>query len=201
MATTEELERRVAALERKLRGGVQVNSLAVSGNLAVGGNETVAGTLVVTGAAALNGGAAVTGDLTATGRIETAHGTWTPTFKGSGTAGVFTYTQQQAQYIKIGKLVYVQCRIAILAIGTPPTGNMTIEGLPFTSETTNFHSLYYGTIAHLVFTKVQELRVLPNSTTITMLEASTGAAATAFAAANFTDVACDLILGGFYQIP
>ncbi len=128
-------------------------------------------------------------------------GTWTPTFKGSGTAGTFTYTQQVGNYIKIGKLVYIQGRVAISAIAVAPTGNMTIEGLPFTSEATNFHALYYGTISHLVFAKTEELRVLPSSTTITMLEASTGAGATAFAAASFPAAACDRILSGWYVVP
>lgn len=92
----------------------------------------------------LNLGAATgagAGDMLASGLIETRHGTWTPTFVGSVTAGVFTYTFQVGTYLRIGNLVTFHARVAISAIGTPPVGAMVISGLPFAAADGEIHSL------------------------------------------------------------
>ncbi len=77
---------------------------------------------------------AATGDLALSGNISGANyvsGTWTPALTGSGTAGTFTYTVRTGEYTRVGNMVFVEGRIAISAIGTPPTGNVRISGLPF----------------------------------------------------------------------
>jgi hypothetical protein len=57
-------------------------------------------------------------------------GTFTPTVRGSTTAGSATYTIQQGGYTKIGNVVYWQVRLAYT--GHTGTGNMQIP-FPFTS--------------------------------------------------------------------
>jgi hypothetical protein len=57
-------------------------------------------------------------------------GTFTPTIVGTGGAGVGTYTTQVGQYTKVGRQVTVQ--IALGWSAHTATGDMFIEGLPFT---------------------------------------------------------------------
>ncbi len=149
-------------------------------------------------------GITLTGDLVGAGRIETAHGAWTPVFTGSGTPGAFTYSKQVGTYVKIGKLVYIYGSVAISAIGTPPTGSMTITGLPFTSHATDFGAVVFASISQLKFAagNLQLTgRVGTNGTSITLIETFTNAGAAAFLAANFTNAATDLIFNGWYEIP
>ena len=62
-------------------------------------------------------------------------GTWTPNIGGNA-----TYTNQTAQYVKVGDLVHIQCNIEINAIGTGSAN--TLFGLPFTS----FNNLHVQTV-------------------------------------------------------
>lgn len=67
--------------------------------------------------------------------LKVEEGAWTPTVYGSTTAGVQTYTAQHGgRYYKIGKLVYVQARIALSAKDAAMAGNVMISGLPFASR-------------------------------------------------------------------
>ena len=54
-------------------------------------------------------------------------GTWTPAWLNFGTG---TYDVQQGKYTKIGRMVTVECYLAIASIGSA-TGNAVITGLPF----------------------------------------------------------------------
>lgn len=74
--------------------------------------------------------------------------TWTPVFAGTGTAGTFTYTFQVGRYTRIGNAVFLFGRCSISAIGTPPTGNLRLTGLPFTAENTT--ALYGGLNLHSI---------------------------------------------------
>ena len=76
-------------------------------------------------------GAFVTGNIDGTtiGDI----GSWTPVLKGSTIAGTFTYSVQVGRYYKFGKLIFAMGRIDITAIGTSPTGQFRVGGLPFTA--------------------------------------------------------------------
>ena len=60
-------------------------------------------------------------------------GTWTPTLTfGGGSAGI-TYGSQLGTYVKIGKLVWLNCRLALSAKGSS-TGSARVTGLPFTNQ-------------------------------------------------------------------
>lgn len=80
--------------------------------------------------------AAAGGTGTATNDTLTAYeeGTFTPTVSGSTTSGTQTYTTQLGRYTRIGRLVYIQIEI-VLASATG-TGNILINGLPFTVNAT-----------------------------------------------------------------
>jgi hypothetical protein len=59
-------------------------------------------------------------------------GTWTPTYKGSTTAGTWTYSNRLGYYARIGPLVFFSARITTSASSGSPTGNWLIDGLPYT---------------------------------------------------------------------
>ncbi len=71
-----------------------------------------------------------------------ATGTFTPTFQGSGTAGVWTYSVQTGFYTRIGDRVFFSLSLNAATRPTPPTGTARITGLPFTSNAAaNSHSM------------------------------------------------------------
>ncbi len=131
--------------------------------------------------------------------------TWTPTYVGSSTAGVFTYTIQAGYYTRIGRYVFIQARVTISAIGTPPVGTMTINGLPIAPSASgnSHHSVAFGFINQFNYTAAAiELvgRIPPSDPRIILAESFDNAALVAVPAANFTNVACDLSFSGFYLI-
>lgn len=60
---------------------------------------------------------------------------FTPTLRGSGTAGAPTYTSQVGRYTDIGKRRYFEARVTISAIGGM-TGNLQLGALPGVRATT-----------------------------------------------------------------
>lgn len=60
-------------------------------------------------------------------------GTWTPVIGGAGGTSGQTYSVQLGRYVKIGKLVIIQCYATLTAKGTI-TGNLELQGLPFAAE-------------------------------------------------------------------
>jgi hypothetical protein len=71
---------------------------------------------------------------------EYSTGTWTPAFQGSGTAGTFTYDTglTGGEYTRSGNRVFFNGRIRITAIGTAPTGDLRITGLPIAAASPAF---------------------------------------------------------------
>ena len=70
-----------------------------------------------------------------------ATGTFVPTFQGSATAGVWTYSIQTGFYTRVGNRVLFSLSVQAATRPTPPTGTARITGLPFTSDATaNSHS-------------------------------------------------------------
>ena len=65
--------------------------------------------------------------------LKIEEGAWTPVVYGSTTPGTNTYSAQNGgRYYKIGKLVYVQARIALTVKDAAMAGSIIISGLPFT---------------------------------------------------------------------
>lgn len=58
-------------------------------------------------------------------------GTWTPTIKGSSTAGTQTYSIQNGKWMRTGNLVWATCQILMTAKDAATAGNISIAGLPF----------------------------------------------------------------------
>jgi hypothetical protein len=72
-------------------------------------------------------------------------GTWTPTVAGSSTAGTATYSENSGRYTKIGRLVQIELYL-LWSSGTG-TGDLRIQGLPFTAASSNTYPA--GSIAYL----------------------------------------------------
>jgi hypothetical protein len=58
-------------------------------------------------------------------------GTWTPVIKGTTADGTASYAPQNGRYTKVGRMVFVE--LYIVWTGGTGTGNLFIDGLPFTS--------------------------------------------------------------------
>ena len=112
-------------------------------------------------------------------------GSFTPTVRGSVTAGTFTYNTGNTfgRYVKVGPLVNFQLAVQTTA-GSSATGNAQVASLPFTvrnftnyypSATVGFFS--YATSGWQQYDQAALLNV--NSTTLTLYyTASTGSSAT-----------------------
>jgi len=61
-------------------------------------------------------------------------GTFTPVIQGSSTAGTQTYSVQSGRYTKIGRLVFYEVMIRMTAKDGSTAGNISVGGLPFTSN-------------------------------------------------------------------
>jgi hypothetical protein len=77
-------------------------------------------------------------------------GTFTPTIKGTTSAGIGTYTVQTGRYTKIGDRVMFDIVIAWSA--HTGTGNMRIAGLPYTPQTSIFNSCSIGQFSDIALT-------------------------------------------------
>lgn len=102
-------------------------------------------------------------------------GTFTPTYSGSGTAGVWTYTTQAGFFKRIGNVCFFYLSITAATRPTPPTGNALITGLPFTSAAdANSHAACsLDTLDAITLTGTAVMvtaRVPPNTTQIDLIE-------------------------------
>ena len=104
-------------------------------------------------------------------------GSWTPVFRGSTTAGTYSYAVQNGYYTKIGRLVTVTCSLFnIDDAGGAGAGNIEIAGLPFTSSD-DTHRGMIGTLELDNFTFSGSLSVTAeNTTTYVILRASSSGA-------------------------
>lgn len=73
-------------------------------------------------------------------------GIFTPTIKGSTTAGAHTYSQQQGKYTKIGNQVFFSLNIIITAKDGTMAGGVQIGGLPFAQSIVPYESISIGSI-------------------------------------------------------
>jgi hypothetical protein len=94
---------------------------------------------------------------------------------------------QVGRYVKIGKLVTVQCRVTLSTLGTITT-NVQIQGLPFTAENTT-NQVGTGIVRWTSLTTAVVYlggTVEPNSTAITIVAAA--AASTSLSALAQADL-------------
>jgi hypothetical protein len=78
-----------------------------------------------------SGGGTVTSDTL----LHFEQGTFTPTIRGSGTAGTITYLVQEGRYQKVGRVVTMSIVVEWTTIGGA-TGAIQITNLPYTTLAT-----------------------------------------------------------------
>ena len=172
----------------------QVMTLDASGNLNVNTGNLVIGT----------SGKGI--DFSATPGTGTSElladyevGNWTPVIKGATTVGTGTYTVQTGTYAKIGDVVHIQCFLVWTA--HTGTGDMFLDGLPFTSSATtfNFSSVSIGQFENIVLTAANTpMASIPNNgTTISLRQMPSGGGGMANVA---MDTNGNLIIGGTYRV-
>jgi len=103
-------------------GAITSTGLAVTGTLQVSTGAAVGGATPGAGGLAFPATAVAVANANTLDDYE--EGTWTPSL-----GGTTTYSGQTGIYTKIGRMVYIQCYLDILLIGTGST--TTISGLPF----------------------------------------------------------------------
>lgn len=64
-------------------------------------------------------------------------GSWTPDLKFGGASVGLTYSFRQGSYVRIGDMVWISCVFLLTNVGSS-TGDVTIEGLPFTPNSNYF---------------------------------------------------------------
>jgi hypothetical protein len=124
-------------------------------------------------------------------------GTWTPTIIGSATAGTGTYTTQVGRYTKIGRTVHFTAYLVWTA--HTGTGNMSIAGLPFSSDATaNVFFQFSPFSSNLAYTANSQLQLLlfNNSTSLAFYQVNGGAAAAQVA----IDTSADVLVTGTYSV-
>lgn len=97
-------------------------------------------------------------------------GSWTPSVGGDA-----TYTSQVGTYIKIGKMVFINCDFEINVIGTGST--TLISGLPFTAKTTKHQAIGVSYFSNLAINQVYVgAKALLNTTTMNFMTAAAAVA-------------------------
>lgn len=129
-------------------------------------------------------------------------GTWVPVFAGTTIAGAFTYTTNVGYYVVVSNMVHVFGRILISAIGTPPTGNMRILGLPFAANATYQGGACFTWISNINYTAgalALTAATAASNSYFDLIETFDNAVRVSYPAANFTNVAAELRFFGLYM--
>jgi hypothetical protein len=92
-----------------------------------------------------------------------ASGSFTPGLAGDGTAGTPTITVQQGTYTKTGNRVFFDLILVWTAAGGA-TGNWTVTGLPFTSDTVDPSAVPWAAVVGLTVTGQVFLLIQANVT-------------------------------------
>ncbi len=126
------------------------------------------------------------------GTVATA---WVPTYLGGSTAGVTTYTIQEAYYWLFDPIVFIDIRITWT--NATGTGNAQVS-LPFTAATSTNGGFVLGVWSSgLTFANNNVVgRIINGQAFLTFQSLLTNAAATASA----VEVAGDVIISGWYTI-
>jgi hypothetical protein len=168
------------------------------------------GTLILTGANNTDTGVGIAFPATqvASSNANTLddyeEGTWTPTIYGTTTAGTPVYVIQDGRYEKIGRMVHAWGRVQINAwVG--PVGNVYFAGLPFTSINTGANGCS-TTLGYISTTTLNSgysffgMDVLPNSTSIRLIQSGSNQGATLVPVGNVAPANFDIEFCAVYTV-
>jgi len=131
--------------------------------------------------------------FTSDGYVE---GTFTPVLVGTSTAGVGTYTVQLGRYTRIGNRCFFNIQMTWTA--HTGTGNMQLQGFPFTSDSTANNNGTFVILSNNVTYGAGQLSgwMVTGGTTFNVVLMASGSAYSAVA----MDVAGNWIITGSYEI-
>lgn len=160
--------------------GAPVVNGGVLGTPSSGVGTNITGVPVSTGVSGLGSGVATALAVAANGNggFPTYNtGTWTPTLSTTGTVGTPAYSLQSGSYEQIGRQVTVRFTVALSAWGGSPTGNVTLNSLPFTSanvanDTGVCHMSNYVVTGLAASNFNVSAYITPNANFATLLQAS-----------------------------
>jgi len=179
-------------------GGLEAARIDSSGNLGLGVTPT-AGAGVLQLSSGINFPATQVASANANTLDDYEEGTWTPTVKGSSSAGTGTYSVQVGTYTKIGRVVHYQARVTWSA--HTGSGEMRFGALPFSSlSTTNsFNACIFGYVNNVTLTasNVMTGAVAPGTNDIQLFQTPVGGGA---ASSVTLDTAADIIVSGTYYV-
>lgn len=135
-------------------------------------------------------------------RPASAFSTFTPTYLGSGTAGVWTYSVQVGRYIRLGSIVFITIDLQAATRPTPPTGNAFIAGLPFTAVnvSNDLPSLAIGQFDGTLTGTQLGAVVVAGTTTLAFIEIPAGGGANNNLVATALTATCFTRLAGWYEV-
>ena len=123
-------------------------------------------------------------------------GSWTPVIGGSGGTSGQAYTVQEGNYTKIGRLVILNFRVILSTEGTI-TGNVQIQGLPFTvSGGNDARGTAVGVFAGLATNWVNVSATPSGGTTVALIRGAAAAGTANTTALTAADIGNTSDLGG-----
>lgn len=106
--------------------------------------------------------------------------TFVPTFAGSATAGVHTYTQRVGWYREMGKTIHFGVNITLSVKDAAMAGNAQIQGLPYASTATGGRNqaVHIGIWSNFTFAGHTNISayIQPNATVIDLIKNASAAA-------------------------
>lgn len=125
-------------------------------------------------------------------------GTWTPVIKGTSTAGTASYATQKGSYTKIGDRVFFNCYVE-WSSGTG-TGNMFVDGLPFTLQNNTDVTMSVGENGNIAWTASYGFTptMISNTTNVYLNQSKIGSSGASLNTAY--DVAGYVGFGGSYKV-
>lgn len=141
---------------------------------------------------ASTGGIQFNGDTAAANALDDyEEGSFTPTVVGTSTAGTGTYTTQSGSYTKIGNVVVF--RLALTWTAHTGTGNIQVDGLPFTASAFTPVTILSS---NLTYSNDLVARITGATSSIEIASQASGAALAAVA----MDTAATLQIQGAYRV-
>ena len=125
-------------------------------------------------------------------------GTWEPTFLGSTTNPTQTYNLRIGRYVKIGRSVFVTCRVLMVNTGiSGGTGDLSVGNLPFTSA--NVTNQFWGiSVAGSNLSTAATGGIIINSSSEVVLLASNSS--TTVVPASVVANNSNIVITGWYEV-
>ena len=128
-------------------------------------------------------------------------GTWTPQYTPT-TSGTVTMLLQEGVYVKIGKTVFISCRISSNATSSL-VGNITVTGLPFASDSSTRYAMVVSDMRvwQTAFTTQIGATVEQASSLISIMKQSSNTAFVGVAVGDFSSSsgANNMQISGYYR--